>query len=35
MSSIYDYTLPTPSGETVSLNDFAGKVLVIVNTATG
>ena len=35
MSTVYDYTLPTPSGDTVSLNDFAGKVLVIVNTATG
>ncbi len=33
--SIYDYTLPTPDGESVGLNTFAGNVLVIVNTATG
>ncbi|MBQ9059743.1 MAG: glutathione peroxidase [Firmicutes bacterium] len=33
--SIYDYTLPTPTGEEVSLKDYEGKVLLIVNTATG
>ena len=35
MSSIYDFTLPTPKGEDVSLSQFEGKVLLIVNTATG
>ena len=35
MTAIYDYTLPTPQGEEVSLKDFEGKVLMIVNTATG
>ena len=35
MSTIYDYTLPTPQGEEVSLKDFEGKVLMVVNTATG
>ncbi len=35
MSTIYDYTLPTPNGDAVSLKDFEGKVLMIVNTATG
>ena len=33
--SIYDYTLPKPDGTEVSLADFKGKVLLIVNTATG
>ena len=33
--SIYDYSVPTPSGEAISLKDYAGKVLLIVNTATG
>ena len=33
--SIYDYTLPRPDGSSVSLADFKGKVLLIVNTATG
>ena len=33
--SIYDYTLPKPDGSEVSLADFRGKVLLIVNTATG
>ena len=33
--SIYDYTVPTPAGEEVSLKDYEGKVLLIVNTATG
>lgn len=31
--SIYNYSVPTKSGEEKSLQDFAGKVLVIVNTA--
>ena len=35
MSSIYDYSVFTPKGEEVKLSTFAGKVLVIVNTATG
>ena len=33
--SIYDYSVPTPKGEPVSLSDYKGKVLLIVNTATG
>ena len=33
--SIYDYTVPTPKGEEISLKDYEGKVLLIVNTATG
>ena len=33
--SIYDYKVKNRSGEDVSLNDFKGKVLIIVNTATG
>ena len=33
--SVYDYSVTTPKGETVSLKDYAGKVLLIVNTATG
>jgi len=33
--SIYDYSVFTPQGEEVSLQNYAGKVLVIVNTATG
>ncbi len=33
--SIYDYTVPTPKGEELSLRDYEGKVLLIVNTATG
>jgi len=35
MSSIYDYSVKTPSGEEISLKDYEGKVMVIVNTATG
>ncbi len=35
MSSIYDYSVFTPKGEEVSLSTFKGKVLLIVNTATG
>ena len=33
--SIYDYSVPTPQGEDLSLKYFEGKVLLIVNTATG
>lgn len=33
--TIYDYTVPAQNGEEVSLEKFRGKVLMIVNTATG
>ena len=33
--NIYDYTLPKPNGEELKLSDFKGKVMMIVNTATG
>ena len=33
--SIYDYSIPTPEGGEVSLADYKGKVIMIVNTATG
>lgn len=33
--SIYDYTVETVDGHQVSLADYRGKVLLIVNTATG
>ncbi len=33
--NIYDYTVPTPKGEEISLADYKGKVMLIVNTATG
>ena len=33
--SIYEYTVPTPTGEEVGLSDFKGKVVIVVNTATG
>ena len=35
MSSIYDYSVPTAQGSELSLREFQGKVLLIVNTATG
>ena len=35
MSTVYDYSVYTPKGEEVKLSAFKGKVLVIVNTATG
>ena len=35
MASIYDYIVPAPKGEEVKLSDFAGKVMLVVNTATG
>ena len=33
--SIYDYSVPAGNGEQVSLADFKGKVIIVVNTATG
>lgn len=33
--NIYDYSVTTPAGEEISLKNYEGKVLVIVNTATG
>ena len=33
--SIYDYSVKKRSGEEISLNEYKGKVLLIVNTATG
>lgn len=35
MASIYDYSVTDRSGNEVSLRKFEGKVLIIVNTATG
>ena len=35
MSKIYDYSVFTPKGEEVKLSAFEGKVLLVVNTATG
>lgn len=35
MSSIYDYTVKDKKGNDVSLADYKGKVLLVVNTATG
>ena len=32
---IYDYKITTGKGETLDLSDFKGKVIIIVNTATG
>ena len=31
----YDYKVQTPSGEEVSMKDYEGKVVLVVNTATG
>ena len=33
--SVYEYSVPTVTGEEKSLKEYEGKVLVIVNTATG
>lgn len=33
--SIYDYSVPDPKGNEVALKDFEGKVILVVNTATG
>ena len=35
MASIYDFTMKDAHGEEVSLADYRGKVLLVVNTATG
>ncbi|MBQ1721967.1 MAG: glutathione peroxidase [Lachnospiraceae bacterium] len=35
MASIYDYSVPMADGSELKLSDYAGKVMVIVNTATG
>ena len=35
MAGFYDYTVPKPDGSEVSMGDFRGKVVVVVNTATG
>ena len=31
--SIYDYSVPAPNGEEISLKNYEGKVILIVNTA--
>ena len=33
--NIYNYTIPKPNGEQLALSDLKGKVILIVNTATG
>lgn len=33
--SIYDYEIEKPNGEILSLSEYKGKVMIIVNTATG
>ena len=33
--SFYDYSVPTPAGEEISMKDYEGKVVLVVNTATG
>ena len=33
--SIYEYSVTTPKGEEISLRTYEGKVMIIVNTATG
>ncbi|MBQ5541651.1 MAG: redoxin domain-containing protein, partial [Erysipelotrichales bacterium] len=33
--NFYDLTVQTPKGETVSMKDYEGKVVLVVNTATG
>ncbi len=35
MSSFYDYSVPMPKGGELSMADFKGKVVLVVNTATG
>ena len=35
MASVYDFTVKDRSGNMVNLGEYAGKVLLIVNTATG
>ncbi len=33
--AFYDYSVETPSGEKVAMKDYEGKVVLVVNTATG
>ena len=33
--NLYDFTVKTRKGADVALSDFAGKVVMVVNTATG
>ena len=33
--SFYDYSVPAPDGTEISMKDFEGKVVMVVNTATG
>ena len=33
--NFYDYTVPAPDGSEVSMKDYEGKVVIVVNTATG
>ncbi|QWL83328.1 Glutathione peroxidase [Streptococcus sp. ZB199] len=35
MTSIYDFSLENQQGEKISLSHYQGKVLIVVNTATG
>ncbi|MBP5611027.1 MAG: redoxin domain-containing protein, partial [Clostridia bacterium] len=35
MTTVYDFKVKDRQGNEVSLSDYAGKVLLIVNTATG
>ena len=35
MNTFYDYSIKNPSGEEISMSTFKGKVVVVVNTATG
>ena len=35
MSEIYEYSVPTPKNGDISLSQYKGKVMIIVNTATG
>ena len=35
MANVYDFTVKDRTGASVALNEYAGKVLLIVNTATG
>ena len=35
MASIYDYSVPRPDGSELPLADMKGKVIIVVNTATG
>ncbi len=35
MNSFYDYSVPKANGEELKMSDFKGKVVIVVNTATG